>query len=1102
MNLAAFSIKRPVLITVTVLVTILLGMVASLRLPMDLLPNLNPPIVAVVTVFPGASASEMAELVAKPIEDAAATTPGVENLHSIAQENLATVVVQFGWGTNMNQAREELRTRIDRVVLPEGLNRPVLTKFDPSSVPVLQLNIASSQDAANLTRLTREKVIPRLETVDGVANISLLGATDEQVRVNLIQAKLEEYRLSPAQVAGVIKASNLNIPTGNIKESGKQLSIRVVGKLTSLTELENLEVARVPVVPAVAQPPASPAAMPTVPVRLKDVATVTLGYADATSLVRQDGKATVGLAIMKESGANTVAVADGIQEALDDLLKAVPELSVTTVSDTAEIIRSSIYDLGRDLALGGFLAVAILWLFLRSLRTTLINAISIPISGVFTLLLLYLTGRGLNIMTLGGLTLAVGLIIDDSIVVVEAIHRHLDRGKRPADAARDGTAEVVTAVIASTLTTVAVFLPVAFVPGIAGELFKDLALAVSMSLLASLVVSLTVVPMVASRVLKPRELVVEGEPAQNVVPDSALARGYRGLLDWVLQNRAVTLLLATAVLAASLRLAPEIGTEFIPMTDEGQFQITLKMPAGTALNTTADKVQQIEKVLAEHRSVETYSVTIGSGEGLDAMLGGGSESGPAKAVFTVTRETDKDVSTEEVMAEIRRETDKIAEPAQVTFNIQSAIVQSAGGMDAGVQVTVSAPDRPTLEKYLPQVEKAVASVDGVTGVRNNLATTRPEVQIVVDRAKALQYGLTPAQVGMGASLAVKGQTVSRFESGEGSFDIFLSLRPEERQTQSNLQDLRITSPMGRSVRLGDIAAVQQGEGPVSITRDDRRVAAQITGFFEGRDLGSVSADIRASVDDLDLPDTITVSQAGLADLMQDGFKGLAFALILAVILVFLIMAAEFESFRHPLVILLALPLAVTGVLGGMWLSGYHFGITAFIGVIMLVGIVVKNGIIMIDYINHLKLSGYSTRAAVLDGAAVRVRPVLMTALAAALGLLPLAFGMGGSGAKLMTPLAVAVVGGLVSSTLLTLVVVPVVYTFFEGGFVPASVRRHGRAFRRTLDEEEELDLSVVAGALDNHRVELSEAESRVLASLLRKLKEGSSREPGGVQHTE
>lgn len=1092
MNPASFSIRRPVLITVSVLVVILLGVVGMLRLPMELLPSMNPPIVAIVTVFPGASANEMSDLVAKPLEAAAATTPGVENIHSIGQENLATVVVQFGWGSNMNQAREELRTRLDQVELPEGAERPILTKFDPSAMPVLQLNLSNSHDVVELTRVANETVIPRLEMVDGVANVSILGSEQAQIRVELDQAKLVQYRLTPAQVAGVIKASNLNFPTGSLQESGQQLSIRVVGKFTEIDQLENLEVTRVPAgTPSgVSAPVATP--VPTVAVKLKDVATVSQSFADQTTLVRRDGQATVGLAIQKESGANTVAVADGVFEAIDKLKKELPDLDITTVSDTAEIIRGSIYDLGRDLALGGLLAVAVLWLFLRSFRSTLINAISIPVSVFFTFLLLFMNGRGLNLMTLGGLTLAVGLIVDDSIVVVEAIHRHLDRGKRPAEAARDGTAEVLTAVVASTLTTIAVFLPIVFVPGVAGEIFKELGLAVSFALVASLVVSLTVVPMVASRVLKPREDAPEDETATSVVPDSGLARGYRELLDWVLDHRAVALVAAVAILGGSLWLVPKIGTEFIPTTDEGQFQITVKMPAGSSLNATAAKVKEIEQFLAENHSVDTYSVTIGAGEGLDALLGGGSEAGPSKAVFTVTRKDENSETTEDVMADVRRATEKIAAPAQVTFNIQSTVIQAAGGMEQGVQVTVSAPDLATLEKYVPQVQQVVASVDGVTGVRNNLATTRPEIQIRVDRSKALQYGLTPAQVGMAASLAVKGEAVSRFDTGDQSFDVFLALRPADRESEVKLRDLLIPSPVGVPIKLGDIATIVRGEGPVSITRENRRIAAQVTALFEGRDLGSVAADIDSKVDDLKLPDTVTVSQAGLADLMLKGFEGLSVALVLAIVLVFLIMAAEFESFRHPFVILLSLPLAATGVLVGLWLSDYHFGITAFIGVIMLVGIVVKNGIIMIDYINHLKASGYTTRAAVLDGAAVRLRPVLMTAIATGLGLLPLALGLGGSGAKLMTPLAIAVVGGLASSTLLTLVVVPCVYTFLEGGF-QAKKPAHSRRTHRQFEQEGGVQLSGLAASLDLQGVELTETESELLGQLLRRIEEREKR---------
>ncbi|GAB6876642.1 efflux RND transporter permease subunit [Thermaerobacter litoralis] len=1055
------SIKRPVFVTILVLIVALLGTISVTRLPNELLPDINPPLVTVITPWPGASAAEVADLVSEPLEEAAAVTPGVENLQAFSQENVSILVVQFAWGSNVNRDVEELRTHIDQVELPEGAERPVISKFDPASMPILQYVVESEADSeADLNEMAKrveQEVLPRLRAVDGVADVELVGAAADQVKVHLRQEDLARYGISALQVRQAVAAANLNYPLGEVPENGGRVSFRLTGRLDAVDHLKNLVVGQAPV--ATGGEPSRPR-----PVRLSDVADVRIAPAEATSIVRSDGRRTLSLLIFKQADANTVEVADRVEAEIasieDDL-----DLTFREVLDAAEIVRGSMEDLGRDLVIGGVLAVLVILLFLRQLHTSLISAISIPVSILATFVVLYVSGLSLNILTLGGLSLAVGLIIDDAIVVIEAVHRHLERGKTPAQAALDGTMEVAVPVLAATATIVAVFLPIIFVPGVAGEIFRELAATVSAAVLVSLAVSLTVVPMLAARLLKPgrhdrRQRQGEEDPQEasprggpvtsgDVMPDSWLARRYYSFMSAVLGYRWVALLVAAAILGGSLFLVPHIGAEFIPTTDEGQFQIQLRMPAGSSLEETSQAARAVEEVLREDEHIEGYTVQVGGNQGL-AILGE-VNGGPRTATFIVTHDGDRD--TEEVIQELREPIERAAAPGDVTVSVLSTIVHTVGAQGTGIQVNISAANREELERWVPRIRDAVAGVDGITGVEDNLSLSQPELQLTVDRDRATAYGLTPAQIGILLEPAVKGVTVGRLEAGDQLYDIWLQLREEDRNTVEKLEAIPVArAPDGSPVRLGDVAAIKRGNGPVSIVRFDQRPSATVTGFYEGRDLGSVAADVGAAIVDLDLPDDVEVSYGGVVDLMNDSFSGLSLALVLAVAMVILIMAAEFESYLHPFVILFSLPLAAAGVLAGLWVSGHHFGITAFLGAILLVGIVVRNGIIMIDYIKQLREQGMPVGEAVLIGAAVRVRPVLMTAIAAAVGMLPIALGIGGSGVKLMAPLGVTVVGGLFTSTLLTLVVVPVMYTLLD----PAYRREQHRRRRQPRSQSREL----------------------------------------------
>lgn len=1086
------EIRRPVFITVLVAVVAVLGVVSLTLLPNELLPQLNPPVVTVTTVLPGASSQEVQDLVSDPLQKAAATTPGLSQMQVVSQESLSLMVLQFDWGSDVNRDIQELRTRIDQAALPSDARRPVISKFDPAAMPVLEYVVTSERGASleSVTSLLQQRVVPQLQGVDGVASVELAGDRPLQVQVEMREADLARYDVSPLQVQQAIQASNLNYPLGTVTRGEESWSLRLSDSLPDLAPLRQLVVGQ-RVAPG-------PAGRPEVlPVRLQDVADVRLAPAEASSYAELDGRPTVALMVFKQSDANTVATADAVQNELDRLASQ-NHLRFTKVLDSAEIVRSSIQDLVRDLVIGAPMAVVVIALFLRRARTALIAAISIPVSVVAAFLVLYLLHMSLNLLTLGGLSLAVGLIVDDAIVVLEAVERHLERGKSPAQAAVEGTQEVAVAVAASTLAIVAVFLPVVFVSGIASIIFRELAITVAGSVLVSLAVSLGVVPMVAAHVLRParrgtaapaadgRGAAVpagDGAPAAvAVLPRSRLTQAYRALLERALERRWAVLLGAAALLGLSLLALPHLGSEFLPSTAEDQFQVVLQAPAATSAAAVDAKMRQVERLLRRDRDVRQVVAQVGGSQGL-AILGQATGGSPL-AMMTVT--VRDGARAQDVMDRLRAPVERAASPATVTFNLISPLVQLLGAQASAIEVQVSAPDAALVERWVPVIRQRLARLDGVLRVTDNLSQSLPDLEILVDRQKAAAYGLTPAQVALLLDPALRGEQVTHLEQGGQTYDIWVQLRPEDRNSPSRLGALEIPLPRGAgvapgaaapgattaaapaSVRLDQISTIREGQAPVSIVRIDQHPAATLTLLYQGRDAGGMVRDIGNALDALHLPSDLTVQYQGQANLMLEAFSGLSLVLALAVVLVFLIMAGEFESYLHPFVILLSLPLAAAGVLGALWATGMRFSVTVFLGVILLVGIVVRNGIVMIDLIKQLRDAGHGVREAIVLGAAVRARPVLMTALAAALGMLPVALGLGGTGIRLLQPLGVVVIGGLVTATLLTLLVVPAVYSLLDPAY--RRERRSARRPRRASDQLSPESLARLRALLSDARV--------------------------------
>lgn len=1037
MSLPALSVRRPVTALMLMLVVVMLGAVAYSRLSLDLLPKIDPPVAAVITRFQGASPQEVADLVTIPLESAAATVPGTKEITSISQEGMSAIIMMFDWGQNMSQAREDITQRIDLVPLPEGVARPVVVEFDPTLLPIMQISLSAPEgvDLAGLTELATTTIKPRLAGLDGVASVELLGVVTNQITVKLDPGRLNAYRLPQDAVSAVIAASNLSYPLGTVDHEGLVLDLRLGGKFENIDDIKNLVVGYVPL-----QIPVPGGMEQQVrPVRLSDVATIEEEAVRGSSLARINGKPSVAITVQKEGTANTVFVARAVRRELDKLSSELGGLDIVVSMDQAQFIEETIDSVTDNLLMGAGLAVLVLLVFLRDVRSTLVIGISIPFSVITAFVLIYFGKLTLNIMTMGGLALGVGMLVDNSIVVIENIYQHVERGEDPVRAAISGAEEVQMAITASTLTTVVVFLPVVFVGGVSGILFKELALTVTFSLLASLVVALTVVPVLASKLLYRRtgrrEAGAEHGPERAATGRRST---YTRLLRFCIEHRA--LFLAAVFLGAAgmvYLLLPGIQTEFLPAPDEGNFSISLAMKEGTPLDRVDQVVKKIEEVLNSDESVGTYSVTVGKSEGLSMLQSFFTGSTNARISVQVTEDAARQRATKTVMDRIEGKVKEVTGDALVTFNPQSSVLMMSGSAPGTVEVLISGPDILEVQKLSEEFSARMAEIPGMKSVRSSLSARKPEMMVIVDRDRAARSGLTPAQVALAVSRAVRGQTVSRFEKadeqgsdGVTTWDIVVRFDPDAVKDVSSLEEMMLWGQAG-PVRLREVAAIVEGEGPVVIARNNQRMSARLTGQFAERSLGSVTGDLMNLISRTEIPEGYSVSIGGLSEIMQEGFSGLRFALYLAIALVYMVMAASFESLGIPFVIFFTMPLAAVGVLLALYVSGYAFGITAFIGIIVLAGVVVNNGIVLVDFMIQQRKAGLAPREAIIEGARRRVRPVLMTSLTTVLGLIPMALGLG-RGGELAAPMALVTMGGLASSTVFTLFVIPVLYSLFAG----------------------------------------------------------------------
>ncbi len=1025
MFLSEISIRRPVFTVMVTVALMTLGFMAARSLGVDLFPDVSFPIITVVTPYPGAGPEEVEQLVTKQVEEQVSSINGVDEVRSYSRDSVSTVVIQFKLEADIKQAANDVRDKVAAIrgKLPRDIKDPIVQRVDPTAAPVLTYAISSSRDAAETRRLAEDVLKPRLEAVDGVAAVNVVGGLEREIHVYADRHQIEAQGLSLAGLAQQLGADSFDLPAGRINAGKTELSVKTLGRFRDVDELRSMAVAT---------------AANGSQVRLGDVARVEDGYAEARVRARVDGRDAVALEVQKQGGSNTIQIADSVYKALAEARPALPaDVKIATVMDQSSFIRRNVHSVKEAILFGGAMAILVIFLFMLDWRSTLISSLALPTSVVTTFFFMWWFGFTFNMMTLMALSLAIGLLIDDAVVVRENIYRHMERGEDPITAARRGTAEIGLAVMATTFTIVAVFLPVAFMGGIIGRFFRQFGLTVTAAVLVSLFISFTLDPMLSARVVRAiqpghHERLRQGRFSGPVIRAlDALDAWYRGVLAWSLAHKKTVVALAAALFFGSLGLAGKfMGKEFMTPEDRGEFNVALELPAGTSLDETDRVATEAERIMRSNLEVRSFYTIVGIGQSSSE------EANKARLRVYVSKKNERKISQWVVQEDLRRKL--TANPGlKATFSD----VQMVEGPSQELPVTlyVRGDDYAKLQAAARDAVDVVKRIRGTKDADMSYRPGRPETQIRVDRARAADLGASVGAVGATARLALEGEVVAKYRQGDRDYDVRLQLSPEDRSTVATLADLTVpaggrrvgaAAPQGtRLVRLSDVADVVGGSGPATIERMNRQRQIIVTANVESRPLGDVVADFDAARPKLARPGVSYVF-GGQAKRMEETFQNLGLALLLAVIFIYFVLASQFESFIHPFTIMTALPLAIVGALLLLFIAGFPLGMPAMIGVILLLGLVTKNAILLVDLTNELRAKGKGMIEALLEAGPTRLRPILMTSAAMVLGMLPSALARG-EGSEFRAPMSIAVIGGVITSTFLTLVVVPVVYTWFD-----------------------------------------------------------------------
>ncbi len=1053
MRLADISIKRPVFAVMLVGALVVFGVVAYPRIGVDLFPNVEFPVVTVTVVYPGADPATMESKVADPIEETLNTMSGIKTLRSVNLESVTQVIIEFDLEVSSDRAMQDIRDKVSAIAgqLPQGIDPPQIQKFDVGAAPIMSVALSGDLPIRTLTDVADDVVKERIQRIKGVGSVELVGGRDRQIQVLIRAIDLAGHGLTVQDVSGALQAQNLELPAGRIESGQREFSVKTKGEVRSVQEIRDLVIGN----------------FGGAIVRVRDVADVVDGAEEARSYSSTNGKRALALVVKKQTGANSVAVSKQVHVELEAMREQVERTGakLSVPSDTAPYIEHSIEDVQFDLLFGAVLAIVIILFFLHDFRATIISAVALPTAVIATFAFINYMGFTFNNMTMLALSLSIGILIDDAIVVIENIYRHLEMGKPPMQAARDATAEIGLAVLATTFSIVAVFVPVAVMKGIIGRFFFQFGLTVSFAVLVSLLVAFTLTPMLSSLFLRAHSAPAgghgsggdsPGDPYRHNPADAShaavtvgkrpnfMVRLIEGFLDGIenvykrllaaaLRHRAITLGLAFGALVASCALVGQVKTEFLPPEDRAEFEVTVELPTGTSLKTSTEYVEAIANdIRASLPDVSMTFVTIGSGAQGQVNLG--------SIRVNLKPRKERTFRQQQAMAWVR---ERYKGSKDAVIAVQEINMVGGGGFKSQpVQFNIRGKDPEAIVAAANAMVKELKTKKGFVDVDTSYRTGKPELSIDPDRERAAALDIPTAAIATTVRALVAGDKVTELKEGLDVFDVTVSLPDKEKNGLAGLQNLKVRSKTGQLVDLANVVKVTPSEGPSQIDRQARQRQVTIYANLEGVPLGDATRIVKETAAKV-VPTSLTTDQAGMSQVMTESFGYMLVALVLAILLVYMILAAQFDSFVHPLTIMLSLPMAVVGAFGGLYITGKTLNIFSMIGVIMLMGLVVKNAILLVDYANHELAKGKTVKDALMTAGPVRLRPILMTTAAMIFGMLPVALALG-EGGEQRSPMAVTVIGGLITSTLLTLVVVPVVYSLVEGATHSRPMRWLGR----------------------------------------------------------
>ncbi len=1045
MNIVEFSTRRRVTVAMLMIAVIVFGVVGFSRLSVNLLPDITYPTITVRTEYPGVAPLEIERLISEPVEGLVGVVNNVVRVNSISRPGVSDVAVEFSWGTNMDFASLDLREKLDLGNLPRDTSQPILLRFDPSLDPIMRVAFYGKVGLMEMRRVAEERLRPQLESLEGVAAISIEGGLEEEIQVEVEISRLDHLKIPISQITSRLSAENVNITGGTLKDGEAEFLVRTLNEFKGIEEIGDIVIGEIN----------------NAPIKLIDVARIFRGHKERDMVPRVNGREGVVIAVFKEGDSNTVQVSQALHERLDLFFEENTTIflknGMQVVFDQATFINQAVEEVLNTAIIGGVLAILILFLFLRDLKSTSIIGLAIPISVVATFLLMYASDVSLNIMSLGGLALGIGMLVDNSIVVLESVQRYRDQGLDSITAARRGASEVGTAVVASTMTTICVFLPIVFVEGVAGQLFKDQALTVTYSLLASLVVALMLIPMLSSIGLEnflSKERYIGGKIGINnaaallrmiailfstvgkvlskllwpiyVIFDGMfklLSESYPHVLRSALRHRFFLICTVFSLAAIVFYNARNLGVELIPEMSQGEFLVDLEWKAGTPLEETVDFVEWIDRAIEEIAGVNMIFSLVGT-SGQTGGSASDKKEHTAQLQIKLLDDTVEDqvvLKVREILSDFPGLEYKFSHPSYFSFRTP-------------IEIEIAGSNIATLQLIADEVVGRIQGTEGLTDIRSSAEGGQPEIQIVFDRLRLAELGTTVRQVGQLLQNKLQGEVATELVRRDRKIDIRVRALNKERETLDDLKKM-VVSPSNYSVpvTLENVASISSLDGPAEIRRIDQQRVAIVSGNIAGRDLGGVVRDIEKRIGSISLPSDFSISIGGQNEEMVRSFESMKFAIALAVFLVYLVMASQFESLLHPFVIMFTIPLGVVGSAFALMMKGENISVVVLIGLIMLSGIVVNNAIVLIDYVNKLRRNqSLSKIEAVIRAGQLRFRPIMMTTATTVLGLLPMAMGLG-EGSEIRSPMAITVIGGLIVSTALTLVVIPIVYTIFDRG---------------------------------------------------------------------